>query len=59
MLYEVDRSAQGQRHDGSVSWRIKTMSSELKTVIKADARISDRHMSVSMVLRRNTDKSRY
>ncbi len=62
VLLEQDASdPQGKRFDGSVTWRTETVSPgpglapELE--VHADIAIPERHMAVTLSLRRNTDKA--
>jgi hypothetical protein len=57
VLYELDQTGQRKRYEGSVSWRTNSTSADPKVVIRARAQIPERHMSVALSLRHNTDPS--
>jgi hypothetical protein len=61
-LYEADSSnPQGERFSGTVTWRAETVSPgpdmAPELVVHADIQIPERHMAVTWLLRRNTDKA--
>jgi hypothetical protein len=59
-LYEEDpANQQGRRYAGSVNWKTETVSPEGKPrelAIRADLEIPERHMRMTLSLRRNPDK---
>ena len=62
VLYEADpNDPQGKRFAGSVVWRTETVSPgpglAPELVVRADISIPERHMNVTLSLRRNTDKA--
>jgi len=62
VLYEEDPSdPQGKRYAGSAIWRTETVSAGSgiapELVVRADAEIPERGMTVTWSLRRNTDKA--
>lgn len=62
VLYEADSNdPQGKRFPGSVVWRTETVSPgpglAPELVVHGDITIPDRHMTVTLTLRRNTDKA--
>jgi hypothetical protein len=61
-LYEEDSTdAQGKPQVGSVVWRTETASPEpgqpLELAIRAELEVPERHIKMTMTIRRNTDKA--
>lgn len=60
VINEVPDNSMGQRHRGSVTWRINRVEAAgqpEELVIHADIKIPDVKMTMTMDIRRNTDKS--
>lgn len=61
-LYEeVPGNPKGLRHDGSATWRFEPVRVENgqvpEVVVRADVNIPDRHLHMTMSVRRNTDRT--
>src|SRR6266566_5129520 len=62
VLYEEDPTdPKGKRHTGSVIWRTETVSpgpeQAPELAVKAELKVPERHINMTMSIRRNTDKA--
>ncbi len=58
VLYEEDPAdPAGKRYVGSVIWQMEPMSSEQPRAVRAQIEIPERHLGMTMSLRRNTEKA--